>query len=281
MKNLGLVLEGGGMRGLYTAGVLDFFMDKNLYFPYVASVSAGACNAVSYLSRQKGRSREINIRFANDPRYINLANLLKRKSIFGMDFIFNEVANKILPFDFKQFEKSNEKLIVCATDCHTGKAIYFDKDACDDIFLSVRASSSLPFVCEPVKFQGKTLLDGGIAEPIPIKKSILDGNTKNIIVLTRDSKYRKKPFRWGRFSRLYYPKYPQLTVAFKNRYMIYNNTLDYIDDLERNGDAFVIRPDKLVEINRIERDVSKLADLYDQGYADAHKAYDDMLRWIG
>ncbi|WP_069649311.1 patatin-like phospholipase family protein [Caloranaerobacter ferrireducens] len=280
MVKAGLVLEGGGMRGCYTSGVLDFFMEKDLYFPYIIGVSAGACNASSYISRQKGRSIKINLDYAKDDRYISYKNLITKGSIFGMDFIFNEIPNKLIPFDFETFNKAKEKFIIVATDCKTGQPVYFDKDECEDVIKAIKASSSLPFVAPIVEMEGKFLLDGGIADPLPIKKSIEDGNKKNVIVLTRNRGYRKSPFKLKKLLKIIYSEYPGIIDAMLNRYKIYNNTLEYIEKLESEKKVFVIRPTKDMKVDRIERDVNKLKELYEMGYEDARRCYDEMMDWI-
>jgi predicted patatin/cPLA2 family phospholipase len=166
VENIGLVLEGGGMRGLYTTGVLDFFMHKNLYFPYVIGVSMGACNAASYISRQKGRTKRVNINYIDDPRYLSIKNWIKKKGIFGSDFVFDEIPNKIELFDTETFNKAKERFIIVTTDCDSGKPVYFEKSECQDEILDViKASSSLPFVSPIVKYKGINLLDGGISDP--------------------------------------------------------------------------------------------------------------------
>ncbi|KPU27934.1 patatin [Caloranaerobacter sp. TR13] len=280
MVKAGLVLEGGGMRGCYTSGVLDFFMEKDLYFPYIIGVSAGACNASSYISRQKGRSIKINLDYAKDDRYISYKNLITKGSIFGMDFIFNEIPNKLVPFDFETFNKAKEKFIIVATDCKTGQPVYFDKDECEDVIKAIKASSSLPFVAPIVEIEGKFLLDGGIADPLPIKKSIEDGNKKNVIVLTRNREYRKSPFKLKKLLKIIYSEYPGIIDAMLNRYKIYNNTLEYIEKLESEKKVFVIRPTKDMKVDRIERDVNKLKELYEMGYEDARRCYEEMMDWI-
>ncbi|KGG81365.1 patatin [Caloranaerobacter azorensis H53214] len=280
MLEAGLVLEGGGMRGCYTSGVLDFFMEKDLYFPYIIGVSAGACNASSYISRQKGRSIKINLDYAQDDRYISYKNLITKRSLFGMDFIFDEIPNKLIPFDFETFNKAKEKFIIVATDCKTGQPVYFDKDECEDVVKAIKASSSLPFVAPIVEMNGKFLLDGGIADPLPIKKSIEDGNKKNVIVLTRNKGYRKSPFKLKKLLKVMYSEYPGLINAMLNRYKVYNSTLEYIEKLESEKKVFVIRPTKNMKVDRIERDVNKLKELYEMGYEDAKRCYDEMMNWI-
>ncbi|QIB26320.1 patatin-like phospholipase family protein [Caloranaerobacter azorensis] len=280
MLEAGLVLEGGGMRGCYTSGVLDFFMEKDLYFPYIIGVSAGACNASSYISRQKGRSIKINLDYVQDDRYISYKNLITKRSLFGMDFIFDEIPNKLIPFDFETFNKAKEKFIIVATDCKIGQPVYFDKDECEDVVKAIKASSSLPFVAPIVEMNGKFLLDGGIADPLPIKKSIEDGNKKNVIVLTRNKGYRKSPFKLRKLLKVMYSEYPGLINAMLNRYKVYNSTLEYIEKLESEKKVFVIRPTKNMKVDRIERDVNKLKELYEMGYEDAKRCYDEMMNWI-
>jgi predicted patatin/cPLA2 family phospholipase len=282
MENIGLVLEGGGMRGLYTAGVLDLFMEKNLYLPYIIGVSMGACNACSYISRQRGRNKKININYVDDPRYLSYRNLLLKKGIFGADFIFNEIPNKLEIFDVDTFNRAKEKFMVGTTDCNTGKSVYFEKDKCQgkEIFDAIRASSSLPFMASIVKFKGLNLLDGGISDPIPIKKSIEDGNKRNIIVLTRNENYTKKPFKMKFLARKVYSNYSGLVEAMINRHRKYNSTLSYIERLRREGKAFVIRPKQPLKVKRIEKNKYKLTELYNQGYREAATCYDKLEEWI-
>lgn len=280
MEKVGLVLEGGGMRGLYTAGILDYFMEKNLYFPYVIGVSMGACNAASYLSKQIGRNRNVTINYINDPRYIGYRNFLKCKSLFGIDFMYNEIPYKLEPFDFDTFFNSKEKFIIVATDCHTGKPIYFDKDEHKDILTIIRASSSLPFISPIVKYKDMCLLDGGIADSIPINKSIKDGNNKNVIILTRPKGYRKDPFKGKKLLKKVYSGYDGLINSIENRYRMYNSTLDYIEKLEREKKVIVIRPKENLKVGRIERNKNKLEELYKVGYNDAKKYYDEVIKWV-
>ncbi|MCR3761243.1 patatin-like phospholipase family protein [Clostridium felsineum] len=280
MNNIGLILEGGGMRGVYTAGVLDYFMDKNLYFPYVSGVSMGACNAASYISKQRGRTKSVTVDLANDSRYISVKNFIKYKSIFGMDFIFDEVPNKLVPFDFNTFSTSSQKLVIGATDCFTGKEVYFTNSSSNEILNIIRASSSLPFISNPVKINNYILMDGGIADPIPVKKSISDGNTKNVLILTREPKYIKKPFNHNWILSKKYSNFKGLCSSILNRHRLYNETLDYINDLEKQGKVFIIRPSLPPNVKRIEKNKSRLNNLYLQGYKDAEKNYTNLLNFL-
>ncbi|TYR79828.1 patatin family protein [Priestia megaterium] len=279
MKDVGLVLEGGGMRGLYTTGVLDYFMEQELYLPYVIGVSAGACHATSYLSRQIGRSRKANLDYLHDPRYLSWRNYIKTKEMFGMDFVFQEIPMNLVPFDFEVFSKRTEKLVVGTTDCTTGEPVYFDQHD-QDMLTIVRASSSLPFVSPMVSYQGKVLLDGGISDPIPIRKAEKDGFDKNVVILTRNQGYQKKKSNMLWFAKRFYRQYPGLVKALENRYRLYNETLTYIEEQETKGNVFVIRPQVPLVVGRMEKNKDKLDALYKQGYKEAADQYDQLKEWL-
>lgn len=275
-----MVLEGGGMRGLYTCGVLELFLEKDLYFKYIIGVSAGACNAASYISKQKGRNIKVNTGFLKDWRYMSLRNLIFEKSFFGMDFIFKEIPNKLVPFDYETFFNSQCEFLVGATDCKTGKAVYFNKDDLREGFDPLRASSSLPLISPIVNFKGYKLLDGGLADSIPIAKSIEDGNDKNIVILTRNKGYLKSPVRFGKIIKLKYKNYPLLIESIMNRYQKYNETLDYIEKLEEKGEAMVIRPSGKIKVDRLERNSAKLHELFKNGYEDAENSYERIQEFM-
>lgn len=280
MGNIGLVLEGGGMRGLYTCGVLEFFMEKDLYFNYIIGVSAGACNAASYISKQKGRNLKVNTGFLNDWRYMSLRNLIFEKSFFGMNFIFKEIPGRLVKFDYEAFNNAECKFLVGVTDCKTGKALYFNKNDISEGFDILRASSSLPVLSPIVNFKGHELLDGGITDSIPIAKSIEDGNDRNIIILTRNKEYRKSPLKFANLIKMKYKKYPLLIEAMMNRYKKYNDTLDYIEELEKEGKVIVIRASREIKVDRLERNSVKLRELYQNGYEDAENAYEKIIEFI-
>ncbi|PRR73252.1 patatin-like phospholipase family protein [Clostridium thermopalmarium] len=280
MENIGLVLEGGGMRGTYTSGVLDFFIEKELYFPYVIGVSAGACNATSYISRQKERSKRINIKYIKNPKYLSFRNLIKEKSVFGIKFLYDEIPNRLDPFDYNTFNSSSQKFVIVTTDCITGKPVYFEKNDCKDILKVIRASSSLPLMAPMVEIDGGLYLDGGISDSIPIKKAIEDGYKNNIIILTRDKSYRKSPMKFQRLIKIKYKNYPRLIDTMLNRYKVYNETLDYIEWLEKEEKVFVIRPSKDLKVDRLEKNPKKLEALYKLGYEDVHNIYEKMKKWM-
>lgn len=279
MNNVGLVLEGGGMRGLYTCGVLEYFMQKELYFNYVIGVSAGACNAVSYISKQKGRNEKVNIQYVKDWRYMSIRNLIREKSYFGMNFIFDEIPNKHVTFDFDTFKKSPCKFVVGVTDCNTGKPEYLNKEDIKDGFHGLRATASLPLISPVVKYKGKEFLDGGIAAPIPIHKSIEDGNKKNIVILTRNKDYRKSPMSLPAVVKWKYKNYPNLVEAMINRHKHYNETLDFLEKQEKDGKVLIIRPASEVKVKRTEKDPNKLYELFNNGYEDAKNIYDKINRF--
>jgi predicted patatin/cPLA2 family phospholipase len=276
-----LILEGGGLRGIYTSGVLRFFMDQNLFLPYVIGVSMGGCNAANYVSHQPERNRIVNTRFVNDSRYLSYRRLLTGGELFGMKFIFDTIPNSLVPFDFQTFRESDVKCIFVVTDCETGKPLYFEKNELREDYLSIfRASASLPFISKPVQYNGHILMDGGISDSIPIRKSISDGNQKHVLILTQPKGYRKKRFPFMRLVQMHYPQFPGLCEALANRYIRYNETMDFIDTLEQQGEVFVIRPLSPLPVGRIERNKSKLYTAYDQGYRDAAESYEGLCRYL-
>jgi predicted patatin/cPLA2 family phospholipase len=277
-----LVLEGGGLRGNYTAGVLRFLMERALYFPYVIGVSIGACNGSNYVSRQMERNRIVNTRFVGDPRFMSYRRLLSGGELFGMDFIFDTLPNHLVPFDFTAFRASDQRFIATTTDCETGAAVYHAKDQLDDAALLtvLRAGCSLPFLQKPVRLDGRLHMDGGIADAVPLRKSMADGNRKNVLVLTRPAGYRKRASRLAGLIRLRYPHLPGLCRAFADRARRYNRCMRQIERLEAGGDVFVIRPRAALEVSRTESDVRKLEAIYARGYRDAAARDADLAAYL-
>lgn len=281
MYSSGLVLEGGGMRGVYTAGVLDYFLEQKLYFPYVIGVSAGACHGSSYVSKQHGRNRQVTIDYVKHRDYISYRNLILKKELFGMDFIFEKLPNELVPFDFTTFNSSTDKFLIGTTDCLTGEPVYYEKSEFPaDVLKLIRASSTLPFMAPAIEFQGKTLMDGGIADPIPIRKAMNDKVNKNVIILTKHRGYRKKKSSFSWVPKYAYKQFTGLTSALETRYKVYNETLDYIEELESKKEILVIRPSRTMKVGRAERNPVKLTQLYELGYEDAKKEYESMLEWL-
>jgi len=272
LTDVGLVLEGGGMRAMYTAGVLEYFLEKGIEFPYVIGVSAGSAVAASYLSKQKGRNYKVNIHFVTDPRYLSLRNFFKKRQLFGMDFIFGEIPNKLVPFDYKTFWDNPAELAVGVTDCYTGEPVYFKKaDYKPDLLTVLKASSTLPFIAPEVHFKGRVFMDGGISDSIPIRKAQADGYRKNVVILTRNKGYRKKPSPLLGLLKRKYPEYTGLHKAMANRHKMYNETLEYLEEEEKKGNVLIIRPAIPLEVGRIEKDQRKLNALYYQGYEDGKR----------
>ena len=271
-SHTGLVLEGGGMRGVFTAGVLDYLLDAKIYFPYVIGVSAGACNGLSYVSRQRGRAKKCNIDLLDKYHYIGYHYLLTKRNIMDFDLIFEDVPMHILPYDYKTYFDSSVRFVMVTSNCETGEANYFEEKNDPVRLLNIcRASCSLPFVCPISYVDGMPMLDGGICDAIPIRKAIADGFERNVVVLTRNKGYRKemkeKSLPW-----FLYRKYPALRESLRVKNERYNETLDFLEQLEREGKVTIIRPEKQLEVDRMERDVSKLEDLYNQGYECAKKS---------
>lgn len=280
MIEAGLVVEGGGMRGVYTAGVLDYFMEKNLYFDDCYGVSAGACHISSYVSKQIGRSIKVTLDYINDKRYCSVNSLIKTGDMFGVEMLYDLIPNKLELYDYDTFNKFKGNFYSVVTNCKTGKAEYIKiKDMKKDI-IAVRASSSLPLLSRIVEINGKEYLDGGITDSIPIKKSIKDGHKKNVVILTRDKTYRKSKPKFLSFFKLKYKKYPNLVKAIENRYKMYNETLDFLEEEKAKNKVFIIQPKLPVKISRIEKDKDKLKELYDQGYEDAKELYEDLMKFL-
>lgn len=273
-KNIGLVLEGGGLRGVYTSGVIRFLMDKGITFPYVIGVSMGVCNGANYISKQPERNRIVNIDFVNDPRYLSYRRLFLKGELFGMDFIFNTIPFSLVPFDRDTFLRNEVKFVIGVTDCETGDTVYYEKSELGDDSMDIfKATCSLPFLAKPVCCKGRMFMDGGVTDSIPIQKSIDDGNSRNVLILTRPRGYRKKPSHLHLLARLWYPNFKGLQKALAIRHIKYNETMDMVDELERTGQAICIRPFKTIEAARVERNKKRLHAAYDQGYEDASSNY--------
>lgn len=280
MYNAGLILEGGGMRGVYTAGVLDYFLDQKIEFSSCYGVSAGACHACSYLSKQKGRAFATNVNYLKDKRYCSVHSLITTGDLFGVEMLYDIIPNQLIPYDYQAFEDNKCKFYAVATNCRTGEPEYFHiKNMRRDIN-AVRASSSLPLLARRVIINNEEYLDGGISDSIPLKKSIKDGNKINVLVLTRDSSYRKRPNKLARIIRLKYSDCPQLIKRLEERHENYNKTLEFIAEERNAGRAFVIQPKNTVNIGLIEKDRNKLEALYKEGYNDAEEAYPRLIKFL-
>lgn len=283
MENIGLVLEGGGLRGVYTTAILDYFLKKELHFNYTIGVSAGAIYSVSYASEQKERNLNVIMKYLNDSRYMGYKNLLKDRNFVNTDFAYKKMAYELEPFDFETFIKSNREFKVGVFNCVEGKTDFFSKKDykdMDSLLDILMATASLPFFSKEKIIENDIYLDGGIKSPIPIKESINDGNSKNVIILTEDISYEKEPLKLQKFIKFYYRKYPKVAEALIERHEVYNNTLDYIKELEKTGEVFVFRPSKIVEVARLERNLNKIKNLYELGIMDAEKNYENLKKWL-
>lgn len=254
------------MRGVFTCGVLDSFMDRGIRFPYTIGVSAGACNGLSYLSRQRGRAKYSNIDLLDKYRYIGIRHLLLKGNIMDFDLLFDEFPNRIIPYDYAAYASTPDRYEMVTTDCLTGRACYWEeKHSPERIIEIVRASSSLPFVSPIARVDGRPMLDGGIADSIPLERARSLGYTDNVVVLTRNKGYRK-PDKPTPVPFPFYRKYPALREAIARRNNLYNEQIGRIEELEARGHLTVIRPEAPITIDRLERNSQKLLSLYEEGY---------------
>ncbi len=282
MYHAGLVLEGGGMKVIYTAGVLDLFLDKELEFSSIYGVSAGACHLCSYVSKQRGRARDISLDYLDSKYYCGVQSLLTTGNLFNVDMCYHTIPDYLYPFDHDTYLQYKGKAYSVVTNVETGQAEYLRlRDLRKDI-IKVQASASLPLVSNMVKIGGKLYLDGGMADSIPIRKSIVDGNRKSVVVMTKEVGYRRKPIDKAQLAliKVRYAKYPRLVEAMEHRHQTYNECLDYIDHLEKKGKIFVIRPQKASEVARIEHDRAKMEKLYEQGYEEAKECFDSLMEYL-
>ncbi len=267
----GLVLEGGGMRGTFTSGVLDNFMDRGIHFPYIIGVSAGACNALSYISGQRGRAKHANIDLLAQHRYIGFKHLLLKGNIMDFELLFHTYPEKINPYNYEAYAANPVKFEMVTTSCKSGKARYYEeKHNPKRIIEIVKASSSLPFVAPIAYIDGEPMLDGGLSDSIPIARARALGYTQNVVVLTRNKGYRK-PDKRTLVPFFMYRKYPELRETIRERNAMYNRQIALVEELEERGELLVIRPEKPIDVSRMERDTNKLLALYNEGYNCADK----------
>ncbi len=280
MYQAGLVLEGGGMKGIYTAGVLDFFLDKGIMFSNIYGVSAGACHMASYVARQRGRARDISLDYLESKKYCSVQSVLTTGDLFNVKTAYDLIPNYLNPMDYETYRRFPGKVYAVVTNIVTGKPEYLRvKDGKSDIDY-IRASASLPLVSRNVKIGDNLYLDGGISDAIPIRKSILDGNRKNVVILTKEEGYVRKPTSQLPLIKLRYLKYPKVAELMAERHITYNNTLRYLEEQQENGQAFVIRPKKASDVGRIEKDAAKMQALYEEGYRDAEELYEPLLNYL-
>ena len=266
-RNTGLVLEGGGMRGVFTSGVLDAFMKYDLYFRYVVAVSAGACNGLSYMSRQPRRARISNIDMLAKYDYIGLRHLVTQGCIFDPKLLYDRFPNELIPFDYDTYFRDESLFEMAVTNCNTGRVEYLSEHAGNRQRLIdiCRASSSLPYVSKIVEIDGQPYLDGGIIDSIPVEHAVSMGHEYNVVIMTRNRGFRNSS-RDLKIPRYIYRNYPRLRVALSHRVAVYNAQLETVERMEDEGRISVIRPQRPMDVGRMEKDVRKLEALYEEGY---------------
>lgn len=271
----GLILEGGTFRPIFSAGVMDALLDHNIYFDYVIGVSAGITNGVSYVSKQKGRNLEVILKYRHDKRYIAKRNFLKCKSLFGLDFMFVEIPENLVPFDWETYLSYPGKVFVGVTNAHTGKPEYFDGKELDDANTMLRATCAIPLFFPAIHMNQSEYYDGGLCDPIPIRKAIEDGNEKNLIVLTQPSGYVKTASKQNELcAKLLKKRYPELVKPLLTRHVFYNETVKFCEKLEKENKAVILRPEH--KLDSFEKDLDVLKKTYDEGYQMVLKHLDEI-----
>ncbi len=282
MNDLTLVLEGGALRGVYTAGVLDVLMKYNIEANYVLGVSAGALNGMNYISKQPKRSMQINVDYCDNPRYIGYKALRKERGLIGYNYLFNEISTKENPFDLETFKSSKQKFISVVSNCEKGITEYVEKGKCtDNIYKVVQASSSMPLCSRMVKIGNNHYLDGAVTMPIPVDWAIKEGHKNILVVLTRDREYRKPPVS-NTMKKMYkgiYHKYPKLVEKLCTMPDRYNKLKVHINELEKQGRIIVVAPKKPVSVARLEKDKQKLQELYKEGLRDMEENIDRIINY--
>lgn len=264
--NTALILEGGGLRGVFTCGVLDCFMDKGIRFPFTVGVSAGACNGLSYMSGQRGRAKSSNIDLMDKHHYVGFKYLLTQGCIMDYKLLFEDFPEKIIPYDYEAYFANTDRFVMVTTNCLTGKAEYLEeKSDSKRVMDIVRASSSLPYVTKITYVDGVPMLDGGIADSIPVEYARNQGYERMVVILTRNKGYRKNEKQLP-VPKFIYRKYPELRKTLSSRNAQYNHTMEMIERLEDEGRMTVIRPVHPIEVDRMEKDTDKLRALYQEGY---------------
>ena len=276
----GLVLEGGGKRGIYTAGVLDIFMEQGISFDGVIGVSAGAIHGCSFVAEQIGRSIRYNLEYGNDYRFMSWRSWLLSGNIVDVKFCYHDLPQKLDPFDNQAFESSSTKFYVVCSNLETGKPEYIQCHNMTSEIDFLRASASLPVVSRIVKVGGKKLLDGGICDSVPVQAFINMGYDKNVVILTRPKGYRKEPAHLQWLTKLVYRKYPNFVEAVLKRHEMYNREIQEIENLEKEGKILVVRPSKTIKISKMEANLEVVKDMYDLGRYDAENTLEKIKAFL-
>lgn len=277
-----LVLEGGSLRCLFTSGVIDTLIEQDIELSYVNGVSAGSMCGMNYVSKQVGRTRKINIEYVRDKRYLSFRNMMKNRLIFNFEFLFGELSQTLVPFDFETFHNSSQRFTAVATRCKTGQPEYFEKGVCEDIISAVQASSSMPVLSKMVMMDGKKYLDGGVSMPIAYQKALDEGYGKIVVVLTREQGYRKTVVsKWTQkaYDR-YFEPLPEFLASLNEVPQRYNRMQEELEELEAQGRIFIIRPSTPVLVSRVEKDVRKLEALYQAGRQAAESAMPALKAYL-
>lgn len=270
--NAGIIFEGGGMRGAYTAGIIDALLEHDMNFEYCYGISSGATHATTYLSKQRGRAIQIVTDYIKDKRYFSIMNLIKTGNLFNVDFIYDTIPHELNPYDYETAKNNPAKFFVGVINMETSKGEFLRVKDIEEEYMKVCASMSLPLIANMVEIDGQRYLDGGIADSLPIQRSINDGNKKSVLVLTQDATYRKKLDKILPLVAIKYRKFPGFVHMVKTRHIRYNASLDQIAEEEKAGRAFVLRPKKPVKIGRLELNRKKMLALYREGYEDGIEA---------
>lgn len=274
-----LILEGGTLRPIFSCGVMDALLDNGIMFPYVIGVSAGITYGMSYISQQKERNLEIVTKYRNDKRYLGVGNFKKCKSLFGLDFVYDEVPNKLCPFDWETFHSYKGTVLVGVTNARTGHVEYKNGMELDEKCTMLRATCALPMLFPAIRMEGVPYFDGGLSDSIPIKKAIMDGNKKHLIVLTRTVEYKKELTKSVRLAASVLERqYPRISRLMLNRHIRYNRTVDFVNRLEREGKAIVLRPE--YALDSFEKDVNVLKETNRMGYELAMKRMDEIVSLV-
>lgn len=277
----GLILEGGAMRGMFTAGVLDVFMENSIEFDGIIGVSAGATFGCNYISGQIGRTVRYNKKYCKDKRYCSFHSLITTGDLYGEDFCYNKIPNELDPFDNDAFKKNPTEFYIVATDIESGEPVYKKYDVDEpDALLWMRASASMPLASRIVKIGDRNFLDGGMSDSIPVKEFEKMGYNKNVVILTQPYDYIKKENSILPLIKLIYRKYPKLINIMKNRHIMYNDTTDYIKEKERKDELFVIRPKNKLCVNHIEHNADKLEKAYQEGRKVALENLDKVKEFL-
>ena len=278
-KKTALVLEGGAMRGVYTAAVLDVLMDEGIKVDAIYATSAGVLFGVNYLSGQRGRAIRYNKRFSRDKRYMGIHSLVTSGNIINKDFAFYEVPFTLDVFDDETYKRSEVKMVATVTNVHTGGVEYMEIESVLEQMEVLRAASAMPFVSQMVELDGQLYLDGGLSDSIPLKKCQEDGYERIIVVETRPKGYRKSKVS-PLPAKLYYSKYPNLVDTINNRYVGYNSILEEIEELDAKGEIVLVRPSKELHLGRIESNPDRLQEMYDLGIGDAKSLLSRIKEFI-